>query len=199
MAIERVTANSEPHALTLSDRRIGVPAGARLLPVALALAALGLAGLALAGPPMSIAADPTAGPAATQRPPTCAERFPDQGPAGVDLRLGCIVGEVVGLYRPGHAAVPAPLSSYALLVGFLVVGALFVVWLVSRLVARRAGRRLAPVLANAWWVCGSCKSVNGAGVTRCYSCASPPPDGPTMTTDDNPSIPQSFGSTRKRG
>ncbi|HUG29854.1 MAG TPA: hypothetical protein VMQ65_04980 [Candidatus Limnocylindria bacterium] len=69
----------------------------------------------------------------------------------------------------------------------------------GRLVARRAGRRLAPVLAGEWWICDSCRSVNGAGVARCYSCGSGRPDGPMLTTDEHPEISQTFGSRRKRG
>lgn len=162
------------------------------------LLALALLGAAPAGQ-TALAADPTADPAATSRTPTCAERFPAEGPAGVDLRLGCIVGEVVGLYTPDEAGPPLPLSSYAIAVGILLTGVGIVVWLALRLFAQRAGRRLAPTLAAEWWVCATCKSVNGANVAHCYSCGSPPPRGPALVTDDNPNTPQSFGSTRKRG
>lgn len=153
----------------------------------------------LVGPASAHGADPTPDPAATARPASCAERFPAEGPAGVDLRLGCIVGEVVGLYTPGQAVAPAPLSSYAIVVAIVAVGVVIAVWLVGRLVARRAGRRLAPVLPGEWWVCATCRSVNGAAVARCYSCGSGRPDGPSLRTDADPSTPQSFGSTRKRG
>jgi hypothetical protein len=151
-------------------------------------------------PGAALAADPTPDPVAqTASPPTCSDRFPAEGPAGVDLRLGCIVSEVVGLYTAGQAEPPPPLSSYAIFVGLVVVGAVVTVWLVGRFVARRAGRRMAPVLAGEWWICGSCRSVNGAGVTRCYSCGSGRPDGPMLTTDEHPQISQSFGNRRKRG
>ena len=142
-------------------------------------------------------ADPTPAPAAaTARPPTCSERFPADGPAGVDLRLGCIVGEVVGLYTTAQAALPAPLSTYAVLVGSVIVAGLVLVW-IARLIARRAGRRLAPVLPEAWWVCTSCRSVNGAGVAHCYSCGSDRPDGPALVTDDSPATPQTFGRGKR--
>ena len=80
-----------------------------------------------------------------------------------------------------------------------VLAAAVLVILAGRFLRRRAGRRLAPVLADEWWVCASCRSVNGAGVARCYSCGSARPDGPTLRTDTAPATPQSFGSTRKRG
>jgi hypothetical protein len=169
------------------------------LPSRVASAALLAITIVLAIPIQGFAADPSPDPGQTARPPTCAERFPAEGPAGVDLRLGCIVGEVAGLYRPGQAGPPAPLSTYAIFVGVMVAGAIIAIWLLGRLIARRAGRRLAPVLPGEWWVCSECTSVNGAGVAQCYSCRSPRPDGPSLMTDDRPSIPQSFGSKRKRG
>lgn len=171
-------------ALRLDLRRFALVAALALSPIA--------------APGAALAVDPTPDPAATSRPPTCAERFPAEGPAGVDLRLGCIVGELVGLYVPGQSAPPAPLSTYAILVGIVVGAGVLLLWIGGRLVARRAGRRLAPVLPDAWWVCASCKSVNGSAVARCYSCGSPRPDGPALMTDDHPSTPQSCGSTRKR-
>ena len=172
----------------------------RALPVGAPVLALALALLAcLAAPAAVLAADRTPDPNATARPPSCAERFPEDGPAGVDLRLGCIVSEVAGLYTAGQGAAPPPLSSYAIVLVGLGIGAAAVALLVGRLLRGRAGRRLAPVLADEWWVCASCRSVNGAGVGRCYSCGSARPDGPTLRTDAAPATPQSYGSTRKRG
>jgi hypothetical protein len=157
------------------------------------------AALLLAAPADMLGADPTPDPGATPRPPTCAERFPEGGPAGVDLRLGCIVGEVVGVYTAAQEAPPAPLSTYVIGLGMLVGAGLVLTLLAGRMLARRAGRRLAPVLAGEWWVCASCHSVNGAGVAHCYSCGATRPDGPLLRTDDAPATTQSFGSTRKRG
>jgi hypothetical protein len=151
------------------------------------------ASLLLAAPTVALAADPTAPP--DPRPPTCAERFPEEGPAGVDLRLGCVVSELVGLYTPGQAAAPPTISTYALgLIGLVVAIALVAV-LGTRLLARRAGAVLGPVTPEAWWQCPRCRSINGAGVTRCYSCGSTRPDdvAVTLTTSDAPGVPQSFG------
>jgi hypothetical protein len=173
--------------------RRGSPTG----PVArLALLAL----LAIALPSASLAADPTQLPGGQAAdPPSCADRFPAEGPAGVDLRLGCIVSEVVGLYTAGQASPPPPLSTYAIAVAAVVIAGALGLWMTGRLLARRAARRLAPVLASSWWICTACRSVNGAGILHCYSCGSGRPDGPMLTTDDRPEIAQSFGSRRKRG
>ena len=157
------------------------------------------AALLLASPAWALGADATSDPGATPPPPTCAERFPEDGPAGVDLRLGCIVGEVVGLYTAGQAAPPAPLSTYMIVLAILVAGGIVLALLAGRVLARRAGQRLAPVLAGEWWVCASCHSVNGTGVAHCYSCGAARSDGATLRTDDAPVTPQSFGGTRKRG
>lgn len=149
--------------------------------------------LLLAAPAGAIAADPSAQPEV--RPPTCAERFPEEGPAGVDLRLGCIVSELVGLYTPGQASAPPTISTYALVLVGIALGVAMVAVLATRLLARRAGEALAPVTPDAWWQCPTCRSVNGAGVTRCYSCASPRPAdvGVILETADAPGTPQSFG------
>lgn len=103
------------------------------------------------------------------------------------------------MYTAAAPGRPAPLSTYAVLVGIIIAGGLVLVWLAGRLVARRAGRRLAPVLPATWWVCPRCSSVNGTGVQRCYSCGAAQQDGPVLRTADDPSTPQSFGGTRKRG
>jgi hypothetical protein len=179
--------------LTSVERATRVGARARVAGLALVL--LG----SFAAPSAVLGADPTPVPNATAPPSTCSERFTDDGPAGVDLRLGCIVSEVVGLYTAGQDAAPPPLSTYAIVLIALGVGAAGIAVLAGRLLHRQAGRRMAPVLADAWWVCASCRSVNAAGVLRCYSCGSTQPDGPTLRTDAAPATPQSFGSTRKRG
>ena len=149
--------------------------------------------LLLAAPAGAVAADPSAPPEAG--PPTCAERFPEEGPGGVDLRLGCVVSEIVGLYTPGQTSTPPTISTYALALGATVLGIGVVALLATRLLARRAGEALAPVTPDAWWQCPTCRSVNGAGVTRCYSCSAPRPvdGGLVLETDDSPGTPQSFG------
>ena len=196
--------DSAPHSHYLTPSRSArarkaAQAARVALTARVALAALVVV-MAIVAPGAALAADPTSEPVAqTPGPPTCSDRFPAEGPAGVDLRLGCIVSEVVGLYTAGQAEPPPPLSSYMIFVGIVVIGAVVMVWLVGRLVARRAGRRMAPVLAGEWWICASCRSVNGSGVTRCYSCGSVRPDGPMLTTDENPEFSQSFGNRRKRG
>jgi hypothetical protein len=138
-------------------------------------------------------ADPQ--PLETPRPPTCAERFPAEGPAGVDLRLGCIVSEVVGLYRPDQAGPPPTLSSYAVWLGVLVVAGIGLALVALRALGRGAGGRLAPTTPEAWWVCATCHSINGTASSRCYQCAAPRPDdvGVLLPTGDNPATPQSFG------
>ena len=168
----------------------------------LASAMLVAAALLAAVAGSALGADPTAAPETiTNNPPTCAERYPAEGPAGVDLRLGCMIGELVGHYT-GAAAEPAtPASSYALLVVGILAAGVIAIWLAGRLIGGAAGRRLAPVQPGEWWLCPSCRSVNGAGVQHCYSCGAARPAGPapTLTTDDAPSTTQSFGHTRKRG
>ena len=137
-----------------------------------------------------------ADPVPTPRPPTCAERFPDPGPAGVDLRLGCIVSELVGLYRPDQAAPPPTLSAYAIALGILVAATIGLGLVGARLLARRAGARLAATTPEAWWVCPTCHSINGMHVAHCYNCGtSRPADAAdaAMLTSDLPSTPQSFG------
>ena len=156
-------------------------------------AALALA-LLLTSAARALGADPASLP--TPRPPTCAERFPAEGPAGVDLRLGCIVSEVVGLWRPDQASPPPTLSAYAITLGILVAAAIGLGLVGTRLIARRAGARLASTTPEAWWVCASCHSINGLNSGRCYNCAAARPDvtgGPPLLTSDAPSIPQSFG------
>jgi hypothetical protein len=113
----------------------------------------------------------------------------------VDLRLGCIVSELVGLYTPGQAAAPPTISTYAIALGALVLAVAGLALVATRLLARRAGAALAPVTPAAWWQCPRCRSVNGAGVTRCYSCGLPRPAevAVTLATDEAPGTPQSFG------
>ena len=181
------------------DRRtLTLPRALRSIAAAVLVFATVFATL-LAAPGAALAADPTPIPVPTAAPPTCAERFPEDGPAGVDLRLGCIVSEVVGLYTFGQPSEPPTLSAYVVTLGGIVFVAILAALLVGRALRRRAGQRLAPVLAGEWWVCASCRSVNGTGVAHCYSCGADRPDGPTLRTDDSPVTPKTFGSRRKRG
>jgi hypothetical protein len=157
----------------------------------LATAALLLASLL---PAATIAADPAT--EATPRPPSCAERYPAEGPAGVDLRLGCVVSEVIGLWRPDQAAAPPPLSTYAIALAALVGSVIGLGLVATRVLARRAGARLAPTTPGAWWVCPSCHSINGLGVGQCYRCGTPMPDdvgASLLPTGEEASTPQSFG------
>jgi len=175
--------------------------GARLAIVRLlAATSLAVASLAWTGAARSTAAaDPTAEPGPSAAGPTCAERYPGEGPAGVDLRLGCVIGELVGHYTGADAETVTPASTYALVTLAVIVGGGIAIWLVLRVARDAAGRRLAPVQPGEWWLCGSCRSVNGAGVEHCYSCGATRPDGPTLHTDEAPTTTQSFGSSRKRG
>ena len=158
--------------------------------VAAAVALTLLAGGGPAIPDPAVGQEATTEPAAT-RAPNCTDRFPAEGPAGVDLRLGCIVSELVGLYTASDRGEPPRLSAYVLvLAGGVVVGVLLVAFAL-RLLARRAGRRLAPVTPAEWWVCPECHSVNATSASRCYACGSLPGDGPTMPTAgrDGPGSP----------
>lgn len=157
------------------------------------LATAGLVAVLLV-PAVATAADPA--PAPTTQPPTCAERFPDEGPAGVDLRLGCVVSEVIGRWRPDQASAPPPLSAYLVWLGVLVGAGIGLGFVVLRLAARGAGRRLAPATPGSWWVCPACHSINGLAVGSCYNCgAARPADAAAnaMLTAEAPETAQSFG------
>jgi hypothetical protein len=146
---------------------------ATALAVAVASIALGPAAMAQDGSPIPV---PTRGL-------TCSERFPAEGPAGVDLRLGCIVSELVGLYTASSRDEPPTLSAYVIGLAAGIAAAALAAALALRIVARRASRRLAPVLPSEWWVCPGCHSVNPMTASRCYACGSPPGVGPTMPTE----------------
>lgn len=132
------------------------------------------------------AASPSADP--TQRPLTCAERYPDEGPAGLDLRLACIVTELVGAYtEPGDATTPPRVSDWLRPIG-IVLALIILIWLVIRTATRRAAARLAPVVPASWWSCPACRSLNPTGTTACYRCREPwTPDLEVMTPADPPS------------
>ncbi|HJW21110.1 MAG TPA: Ran-binding zinc finger domain-containing protein [Candidatus Limnocylindrales bacterium] len=128
----------------------------------------------LAAGSVAAAADPTSPPPRL----TCDQRFPANGPAGVDLRLGCLVGEVVGTFTGAtDQGDPAPLSSY--LEPLVLVGLGLAGMVVALVLTRRAlGHRLAPVAPSEWWSCGACRSLNPGSASRCYSCGAPRPAGP---------------------
>jgi hypothetical protein len=172
-----------------SDMRAGTSV-ARGLALAAALASTG-------APPVA-AADPTTPPAT--RAPSCSERYPADGPAGVDLQLGCLVSQIVAHYT-GQASPtqPTPLSGYLPQISVIVGGTVGLI-VVVLLVRRGLGRRLAPVLPAEWWSCAGCRSVNAAGVEHCYRCgAARPPDAAMIATAAHPETPQAFGRDRRDG
>lgn len=122
-------------------------------------------------------------PAALADDPRCADWEQHGARAGIDLRLVCTANQVIGAYT-GQADADVnsePLLPYV--VGLLVTGlGLAMVGVVAtKVVGRKAGRRLAPERPDAWWVCPSCQSVNAEGRPACYAChaplADPPADG----------------------
>lgn len=148
-----------------------------------------------------IAADSSPSPAATPAPapptPTCSERYPADGPAGVDLLLGCVVSELVryagGLGKLEPTREPPRLSEYLVPIA-MVVAAIVGVLLVVRVARRDAARRLAPAVPAAWWSCPSCRSLNAAGRQRCYRCGHAfEADVTELRMDAEPLAAQSFG------
>lgn len=168
------------------------------MPVRLRLAlASGTLALAILVPQPAVADEP--GPTVApdpSGPPTCLDRYPADGPAGVDLLLGCIVNEVAQTYLGAGQRTngePPRISAYrgqiALLFTVLVLLAVGL-WAVRR----RAGRRLAPVTPAAWWSCDGCRSLNAAGRTACYRCGRPWQAGSAeLRADAEPLATQSFG------
>jgi hypothetical protein len=99
---------------------------------------------------LALDAASTPGVTASPRPPTCAERYPADGPGGVDLQLGCVVNEVVGSYLGlggAGGSDPPRLSGYLmpillLAAAVVVVGGAGRVVVVRRLpLAQRRGPR----------------------------------------------------------
>jgi hypothetical protein len=158
---------------TLAGAVLLVAAGGVLL-VAAAGAWLGTSGVS--------AADPTAPPSR----PTCEQRFPASGPAGVDLRLGCLLGEIVGTFTGStDQGDPAPLSSYLEPLLAVVLGLSGAV--VALVLARRVlGRRLAPVVPVDWWNCDACRSYNAGSASRCYACGARRPAAARPDLDEAP-------------
>jgi hypothetical protein len=149
--------------------------------------------LAAAGP------SPTPAPTTATHPPTCAERYPAEGPAGVDLQLGCVVRELIGYFGGlGPSDEPQRLTGYLLPIAAFTLG-LVVLLAVAWTLHRRASRRIAPATPVAWWSCPACRSLNAAGRTTCYRCGRAFEAGATeMRTDAEPPAPQAFGRRQDR-
>jgi hypothetical protein len=148
-------------------------------------------------PPVPLSGEPSPDPSASSRPaahePSCQERYPAEGPGGVDLQLGCMVNELVGFYLGAggaSTAEPARISAYLVPLGSLLALAIVAVLLTRRVL----GRRLVSASPAAFWQCPACRSVNRAGAEACYSCRRPWEPGATeFRTDGEPPAPQSFG------
>jgi hypothetical protein len=156
-----------------------------------------LAVLVLVTPSATVfAGDPSPTPSAapTSRPATCAERYPAEGPGGVDLQLGCVASELVAYFSGlGPSDEPQRLTGYVIPSAVVTLG-LVALLLAGRRLHRRASRRIAPATPVAWWSCPACRSLNAAGRETCYRCGRPFDEGATeMRTDAEPPAPQSFG------
>jgi hypothetical protein len=155
----------------------------------------------LTSPSRVAAADPGASPApvAATHQPTCAERFPADGPGGVDLQLGCVVRELIGYFGGlGPSDEPQRLTGYLLPIAAVSLG-LVALLAVARSLHRRASRRIAPATPVAWWSCPACRSLNAAGRASCYRCGRPFEERAIeMRTDAEPPAPQSFGRRTDR-
>ena len=141
------------------------------------------------------AADPTAS-GAPSSPPICAERYPADGPAGIDLLLGCIVNEVMQSYLGAGSRTASHPPRFSQWFGQIAAGVALVVGLfvLLRAIRRSAGRRLAPAAPIVWWECRDCRSLNAAGTPACYRCGQAFVSGGTeMRADAEPPAQQSFG------
>jgi hypothetical protein len=134
------------------------------------LALVAAAWLVLAPAPTALADDPR-----------CADWEQHGAPAGIDLHLVCTANQVIGAYtgQAGADVNSEPLLPYV--VGLLVtgIGLAMVGVVATRVVGRKAGKRLAPERPDAWWVCPSCQSVNAEGRPACYACHAPRADAPS--------------------
>jgi hypothetical protein len=155
----------------------------------------------LISPVRVAAADPASSPSpiAATHPPTCADRFPADGPAGVDLRLGCVVRELIGYFGGlGPSDEPQRLTGYLLPIVSVTL-ALVALLAAARTLHRRAGRRIAPAMPVAWWSCPACRSLNAAGRATCYRCGRPFEAGAVeMRTDAERPASQAFGRRQDR-
>jgi hypothetical protein len=136
------------------------------------LAVLAAVVLTASAPSVVQASDPVSTSA-----PTCADRYPPGGPAGIDLRVACALGEVVGLATgSGEPADPEGVAAGLRLVA-LGAAALAAVLLGLRMTGRLAVRVIAPGGPPAAWPCPACHSVNPASSARCYACRTMRPPG----------------------
>ena len=101
------------------------------------------------------------------------------GAAGLDLRLLCTLGKIVGHYTgqsyESPADVPVPLLG-ALALGLGGVAALAIVIPVR--LARRWARPRRPS-DEAWWACDACRSFNEPSLGACYHCGTARPVPPS--------------------
>jgi hypothetical protein len=147
----------------------------------------------------AMAADPSPSPSPSPRPPTCAEQYPEEGPAGIDLRMACVVRELVGHYTGAEPAGPQRISEVLVPMAAIVVIGLSL-FVGARMIVRRSSHVLAPVLPSSWWLCPACTSFNPAGAAACYSCHTPwTPDAKVVPTSEQPLMVQRFGGDRKKG
>lgn len=161
-----------------------------------AIAVAGLLLLAVLPPWSAPAAEPDPSLPVAAASPICAERYPADGPAGIDLLLGCIVNEVMQSYLGAGAGTsdkPPRVSQWFGPIA-IVVAATVALLLVLRGARQRAGRRLAPAAPTIWWSCPGCRSVSAAGTATCYRCGWALEEGATeLRADAEPLAPQSFG------
>jgi hypothetical protein len=98
------------------------------------------------------------------------------GSAGLDLRLLCTIGEIVGHYTGETYESPSDVP--VLLLGSVVAGVGALAALLSVLLVRLVSRWAAPRRPpdDAWWTCAACRSFNEPTVSACYHCglARPP-------------------------
>lgn len=151
-----------------------------MIPVMVALLLVMIAVPASAADP-----SPSADPSPTRRP-TCAERYPVDGPGGVDLQLGCVIAELVsGSTSLGPSRDPERMSTWLIRLGAFVAGSLLLA-LAARALFRRLNQEMMPVPPGSWWSCPRCRSLNEDRVSRCYACGEPwTPAALTLDTPDS--------------
>ena len=80
-----------------------------------------------------------------------------------------VPGAVTAVGAPDGFAIAA--AAVAVLAGAGIVVAIVVV------VRRRAEARVAPAVAEEWWTCPACGSLNAGAMPRCYACQAARPAG----------------------